>query len=73
MGVRDQPAFSDGRLRLSMHKSGRQIPIFVWDGVISEDFQDKVLDFQLKAIGTDKKVPRDKVFDFSIMKSLGTN
>jgi NitT/TauT family transport system substrate-binding protein len=48
------------------------IPFFVWDGVISEDFQDKVLDFQLKAIGIDKKVPRDKVFDFSIMKSLAT-
>ncbi len=49
------------------------IPFFVSDGVISEDFQDKVLEFQLKAIGTDKKIPRDKVFDFSIMKSLGTN
>jgi len=49
------------------------IPFFVWDGLISEDFQDRVLDFQLKAIGTDKKVPRDKVFDFSIMKSLATN
>ena len=48
-------------------------PVFVSDGMISEDFQEKVLDFQLRAIGTDKKVPRDKVFDFSIVKSLGTN
>ena len=47
------------------------IPVFVSDGVISEDFQDKVLDFQLKAIGTDKRIPRDRVFDFSIIKSLG--
>jgi len=47
------------------------IPFFISDGVISEDFQDKVLDFQLKAIGTDKRIPRDRVFDFSIIKSLG--
>jgi NitT/TauT family transport system substrate-binding protein len=46
------------------------IPVFVSDGMLSEDFQDKVLDFELKAIGTDKKIPREKVFDFSIMKSL---
>lgn len=46
------------------------IPVFVSDGLLSEDFQDKVLDFELKAIGADKKVPREKVFDFSIMKSL---
>jgi len=49
------------------------VPFFVSDGVISEDFQDKVLDFQLKAIGTDKRIPRDKVFDFSIVKSFSTN
>lgn len=49
------------------------IPVFVSDGMLSEDFQDRVLDFQLKAIGTDKKLSRDKVFDFSIMKSLATN
>lgn len=49
------------------------IPVFVSDGILSEDFQEKVLDFQLKAIGTDKKVPRDKYFDFSIMKSLAAN
>ena len=48
-------------------------PVFAPDGMISEDFQEQVLDFQLKAIGTDKKVPRDKYFDFSIVKSLGTN
>jgi NitT/TauT family transport system substrate-binding protein len=45
-------------------------PFFVSDGLISEDFQDKVLDFELKAIGTDKKISREQVFDFSIMKSL---
>ncbi len=48
-------------------------PVFAPDGMISEDFQEKVLEFQLKAIGTDKKVPRDKYFDFSIVKSLGAN
>jgi NitT/TauT family transport system substrate-binding protein len=46
------------------------IPFYVSDGMISEDFQDKVLDFELKAIGTDKRITRDAVFDFSIMKSL---
>jgi len=46
------------------------IPFYVSDGVISEDFQDKVLDFELKAIGSDKRISRDAVFDFSIMKSL---
>jgi NitT/TauT family transport system substrate-binding protein len=46
------------------------IPAFTSDGLLSEDFQDKVLDFQLKAIGSDKKIPRDKYFDFSIVKSL---
>ena len=49
------------------------IPAFISDGVLSEDFQDKVLDFQLKAIGSDKRIPREKVFDFSILKSLGSN
>ena len=47
------------------------IPLFISSGLISEEFQDKVLDFQLKAIGTDKKVLREKVFDFSIVNSLG--
>jgi NitT/TauT family transport system substrate-binding protein len=46
------------------------IPFYVSDGMISEDFQDKVLDFELKAIGTDKRIARDGVFDFSIMKSF---
>jgi NitT/TauT family transport system substrate-binding protein len=46
------------------------IPFFVSDGLISEDFQDKVLEFELKAIGTDKRISREQVFDFSIMKSL---
>jgi NitT/TauT family transport system substrate-binding protein len=46
------------------------IPFYVSNGMISEDFQDKVLDFELKAIGTDKRVTRDAVFDFSIIKSL---
>ncbi len=46
------------------------MPFFVTDGMISEDFQDKVLDFELKAIGTDKHISRDAVFDFSILKSL---
>ncbi len=46
---------------------------FVSSGLISEDFQEKVLDFELKAIGTDKKVRRDKAFDFSVMKSLAAN
>ena len=46
------------------------IPVFVSDGTLPDEFQDKVLDFELKAIGTDRKIPRDKVFDFSIMKSL---
>jgi ABC-type nitrate/sulfonate/bicarbonate transport system substrate-binding protein len=47
------------------------IPAFVSDGTISERFQDEVLDFELKTIGTDKKIPREKLFDFSIIKSLG--
>jgi ABC-type nitrate/sulfonate/bicarbonate transport system substrate-binding protein len=46
------------------------IPVFVSNGMLSEDFQDKVLDFEFKAMGADKKLARDKVFDFSIMKSL---
>ena len=46
-------------------------PFYVTDG-ISEDFQDKVLDFELKVIRTDKRISRDAVFDFSIMKTLAT-
>jgi NitT/TauT family transport system substrate-binding protein len=46
------------------------VPFYVTDGMISDEFQDKVLDFELKVIGTDKRISRDAVFDFSIMKSL---
>lgn len=48
------------------------IASFISSGVISKDFQDKVLDFELKAIGVDKQVPRGNVFDFSIVKSLNS-
>jgi hypothetical protein len=30
------------------------------------------LDFEFNALGMEKKLPRNKVFDFSIMKSLAT-
>lgn len=43
-------------------------PSFVSEGTISEDFQDRVLDFELKIIGTDKKISRDRVFDFALIK-----
>ncbi len=46
---------------------------FVSNGLVSEDFQEKVLDFELKTIGSDKKVRRERVFDFSIMKSLAAS
>jgi len=46
------------------------VPSFVSDGTISEEFQDRVLDFELKAIGTDKKISRDRVFDFSLIKNI---
>ena len=46
---------------------------FVANGLIPEESQDKVLDFELKTIGSDKKVPREKFFDFSVMKFLATN
>ncbi len=46
------------------------IPVFVSNGMISEDFQDKVIDFELKAIGTDKKLRRDRVFDFSVIREV---
>ena len=48
------------------------IPSFVSDGLISEDFQDKVLDFELKTIGTDKRISRDRLFDFSLIKTFAT-
>lgn len=46
------------------------VPSFVSDGTISDDFQDRVLDFELKAIGSDKKISRDRVFDFSLIKNI---
>jgi NitT/TauT family transport system substrate-binding protein len=45
------------------------IPAFVSDGTISGRFQDEVLDFELKTIGTDKKIPREKLFDFSAIRN----
>jgi hypothetical protein len=48
------------------------LPTFVADGTISADFQDKVLEFELKTIGTDKKISRDRVFDFSMVESFLT-
>ncbi len=45
-------------------------PAFVSDGTIDEAFQDKVLDFELRTIGTARKLPREKVFDFSLVKML---
>ena len=45
------------------------VPSFVSDGRISEDFQDRVIEFELKTIGTDKKIARDRVFDFSLIRS----
>jgi NitT/TauT family transport system substrate-binding protein len=49
------------------------VSAFVPNGLISEDYREKVLDFELKTIGTEKRVQRDKFFDFSIMKSLAFN
>jgi NitT/TauT family transport system substrate-binding protein len=45
-------------------------PAFVTDGTISADFQDRVLDFELKTIGADKKIARDRLFDFSLIKGM---
>jgi NitT/TauT family transport system substrate-binding protein len=60
-------------MNLSGDTAGRvydeSVPSFVSDGMISEDFQERVLDFELKTIGTDKKISRDKVFDFSLVKT----
>jgi ABC-type nitrate/sulfonate/bicarbonate transport system substrate-binding protein len=60
-------------MNLNADTAGRvydeSVPSFVSDGTISEEFQDRVLDFELKAIGTDKKISRDKVFDFSLVTS----
>jgi ABC-type nitrate/sulfonate/bicarbonate transport system substrate-binding protein len=61
-------------LDLTADKAARvydeSVPSFVADGTISEDFQEKVLDFELKTIGTDKKISRARVFDFSIIKTF---
>ena len=58
-------------MNLSADSAGRvydeSMPSFVSDGTISEEFQERVLDFELKTIGTDKKISRDKVFDFSLV------
>ena len=35
----------------------RQHPVFISNGMLPDDFQNKVLDFELKAIGTDQKNP----------------
>ena len=63
-------------MNLNAETAGRvydeSVPSFVSDGTISEDFQDRVIDFELKTIGTDKKISRDRVFDFSLIRS-GTN
>ena len=63
-------------MNLNTEMAGRiydeSLPSFVTDGTISEDFQDRVLDFELKAIGTDKKISRDRVFDFSLIKNTKT-
>jgi NitT/TauT family transport system substrate-binding protein len=63
-------------MNLNADTAGRvydeSLPSFVSDGTISEEFQDRVLDFELKAIGTDKKISRDKVFDFSLIKNART-
>jgi NitT/TauT family transport system substrate-binding protein len=61
-------------MNLNAEMAGRiydeSLPSFVSDGTISEDFQDRVLAFQLKAIGTDKKISRERVFDFSLIKNI---
>jgi len=63
-------------LNLSPDKAARvydeSVPSFVSDGTISEDFQDRVLDFELKTIGTDKRIARDRLFDFSLIKGFAT-
>lgn len=61
-------------LELSADKAARvydeTTPAFVADGTISDEFQDRVLDFELKTIGADKKIARDKLFDFSLIKAM---
>ena len=60
-------------MNLNAETAGRvydeSLPSFVSDGTISEEFQDEVIDFELKTIGTDKRISRDRVFDFSLIRS----
>ena len=35
------------------------IPVFVSDGMLSEDFQDKVLDFEFNAMGMEKEAAEE--------------
>jgi NitT/TauT family transport system substrate-binding protein len=60
-------------MNLNAETAGRvydeSVPSFVSDGTISEDFQERVIDFELKTIGTDKRISRDRVFDFSLIRS----
>ena len=60
-------------MNLNAETAGRvydeSVPSFVSDGTISDDFQDRVIEFELKTIGTDKKISRERVFDFSLIKN----
>jgi NitT/TauT family transport system substrate-binding protein len=47
------------------------VPSFVSRGIISSEFQDRVLEFERQIIGTDKTITRDKVFDFSLITNDG--
>jgi NitT/TauT family transport system substrate-binding protein len=59
-------------MNLNSDMAGRvydeSVASFVSNGTISEEFQDRVIDFELKTIGTDKKISRDRVFDFSFIR-----
>jgi NitT/TauT family transport system substrate-binding protein len=61
-------------LELAADKAARvydeTTPAFVSDGTISADFQDRVLEFELKTIGAEKKIARDRLFDFSLIKAM---
>jgi NitT/TauT family transport system substrate-binding protein len=60
-------------MNLNPETAGRvydeSVPSFVSDGTISDDFQDRVIEFELKTIGADKKISRERVFDFSLIKN----
>jgi hypothetical protein len=45
-----------------------KVPSFVSDRKISEDFQDRGIEFKLKTIGMDKKISRERVFVFSTLE-----